>query len=61
MTAAIKTLTIPEVAAALQCHRDTVRDLIRRKKLKARKIGRLTRIRETDLEAYLSSAVKRVR
>lgn len=61
MTVAIRTLTIPEVAAALQCHRDTVHNLIRRRKLKARKVGRLTRIRESDLEAYLSASVKRVR
>jgi excisionase family DNA binding protein len=56
MTPPIPLLTLPEVAAALRVCRRTVEKLIRRRKLKARKVGRLTRVKATDLESYLESS-----
>ncbi len=56
MTLPVPVLTVPQVATVLQVHRNTVHRLIRRKQLRARKVGRLTRVRQSDLDSYLDSA-----
>ena len=48
-------LTIPEVAAELGCGRDTVYALISRGDLPSVHIGKLRRIRLTDLTTYVDS------
>ena len=44
--------SIPQVAALLKVHPETVRLAIRRGQLKAAKVGRAFRIARPDLEAY---------
>lgn len=46
-------LTVEDAAKALHLHPFTVLKLIKNKKLKAIKIGRVYRIRESELEAFL--------
>lgn len=53
MTAQIKLYTVPEVAAALHVHRNTVDRQIRRKLLRVVRIGRSVRVRESELHAFL--------
>lgn len=48
-----KYLTIEQVMERLQISRDTVTRLIARKQLKAKKIGRMWRISERWLQAYM--------
>jgi excisionase family DNA binding protein len=45
--------TIPEVAAILKCHRNTVERLIRGKQLPAIRLGSKYRVRAEALEAFL--------
>ena len=47
--------SIEEVADALGVSQDTVRNRIKTGKLKARREGKLYRIRKTDFEAYVAS------
>ncbi len=53
MTQPIQLLTVPEAAAALKVHRTFIYTLFRKKLLKRVKIGRLTRIRASDLQRYI--------
>jgi excisionase family DNA binding protein len=53
VTPPIPLLTIPEVAAILKCRPWTVYSEIRKKRLKKTKVGRLTRVRQSELERYL--------
>jgi len=46
-------MTAEQVAKELQVHHLTVLKFIKQKKLKAIKLGRIYRIRERDLEAFL--------
>lgn len=48
-------LTPEQVAENLQLHHLTVLKFIKSKKLKSIKLGRIYRIREEDLEDFLSS------
>ncbi|MEK7145846.1 MAG: excisionase family DNA-binding protein [Patescibacteria group bacterium] len=48
-------LTPEQVADNLQLHHLTVLKFIKSKKLKSIKLGRIYRIREEDLEAFLNS------
>ncbi|PIP66691.1 excisionase [Candidatus Peregrinibacteria bacterium CG22_combo_CG10-13_8_21_14_all_44_10] len=47
-------LTAEQVAKELQVHHLTVLKFIKQKKLKAIRLGRVYRIRETDLENFLN-------
>ncbi len=47
-------MTAEQVAKELQVHHLTVLKLIKQKKLKAIRIGRVYRIRENDLDAFLN-------
>lgn len=50
----LKFITVEEAAEALRCSPDTVKDLIRRGRLPAYRIGRaMTRITEEDLWNYV--------
>jgi excisionase family DNA binding protein len=46
-------LTIDEVAEHLKCCRSTAKTLIYSNAIKSRKIGRLRRVRLSDLNAYI--------
>ncbi|PJC36862.1 DNA-binding protein [Candidatus Peregrinibacteria bacterium CG_4_9_14_0_2_um_filter_53_11] len=46
-------LTVDEAAEELQLHPFTVLKLIRKGRLKASKIGRVYRIRESSIDAFL--------
>jgi excisionase family DNA binding protein len=48
-------MTPDEVAKALQLHHLTILKFIRSKKLKSIKLGRVYRIRATDLDEFLES------
>jgi excisionase family DNA binding protein len=48
--------TIPEVAAILKVHRNTVERLIRGKRLPAMRIGSKYRVRQEALDAFLREA-----
>jgi excisionase family DNA binding protein len=48
-------LTIPEAAKILHCHPDTVRNAIRRGRLKAHKVEGAVRISEAAVNAYLEA------
>jgi excisionase family DNA binding protein len=48
--------TVEEVAEILKVSAQTVRKLIRQKKLKAFTVGSQLRIRKEDLDTYMSSA-----
>ena len=48
--------TVPEVAKALQLHRNSVVKLIKSKKLQVVKIGKLYRITDKQLEQFLNSS-----
>ena len=48
-------LTPEQVADSLQLHHLTVLKFIKNKKLKCIKLGRVYRIREEDLEAFLDT------
>lgn len=48
-------LTADEIAEDLRVHVATVREWIRRKKLKAAKFGRDYRIKRTDYEEFIES------
>ena len=50
-----KLLTPEEVAEALRLHHLTILKFIRNKKLKSIKLGRVYRIKETDLNDFLDS------
>lgn len=47
-------LSVDRAAERLACSPRLVRDLVRRGELRASRVGRLVRIDERDLEAYLS-------
>jgi len=49
-------LTTEEAAKLLKLHRDTVRRLIRERKLPHVKVGSQYRLRRKDLEAWLGSS-----
>ena len=53
MTQPVQTLTLDQVAEALQCSRSTVKREVRRRKIRVVKVGRLTRITATEVERYL--------
>lgn len=46
-------LTVDDVAAVLACHPNTVRNRILSGTIRSVKIGRLRRVRQSDLSAYL--------
>lgn len=48
-------MTVDEAARVLQLHPFTVLKLIRAKKIKASKIGRVYRLRESAIDAFLDS------
>ena len=48
-------LTVAEVASVMRVSRMTVYRLIRRGQLKAIRVGRNYRVRETDLNSYLEA------
>lgn len=48
-------LTTDQVAELLQLHRDTVRRMIREKRLPSVKVGKQYRIRRRDLDAWLTA------
>lgn len=50
-----KILTVAEVCDILQVSRTTVYRIIKEKELKAIKIRKTVRVKESDLEEYLSS------
>ena len=54
MTGGDRLLTIEQVAERLAVARRTVFRLIEKGDIRAVKIGRLTRIRESDLERYIA-------
>jgi excisionase family DNA binding protein len=49
--------TIPQAAAQLQVHPNTIRNFILRGDLKAERIGRLIRIRQANIDALLTPFV----
>lgn len=49
-------LTVDEVAAELRVSEQTVRKLIREKKLKAFTVGTQVRIKRTDLDRYIQES-----
>ncbi len=49
-------LTLEEVAERLAVAPKTIRDWLREGKLKGLKVGKLWRVREQDLEAFLAEA-----
>jgi len=51
-------LTVDEVAEYLRVKATTVRELIKRGELPAAKVGRVYRIKRTDVETLLSTEVK---
>lgn len=51
--------TVNEVAEILQLRPNTVRDLIRKDRVKAYKIGRSYRVKESDLKEYIDSQIKK--
>jgi len=51
-------LTVDEVAEYLRIKATTVRELIKRGELPAAKVGRVYRIKRTDVETLLSTEVK---
>jgi excisionase family DNA binding protein len=59
MTAESLVLTVAETASLLKVGRTTVNDLIKTGKLHSIMIGRLRRIRHTDVIAYLDQADRR--
>lgn len=48
-------LTVPEVAEQLRCSTRFVRDEIRRKNLRASKIGDAWKVAEADLQRYVDA------
>lgn len=48
-------LTIDQVAEHLQCGRSTAKQLIYSGAIPSRKIGRLRRVKESDLAAYIAN------
>lgn len=54
-------LTTEQVAKSLQVHPFTVLKLIKAKKIPAIKIGKMYRIRESDLNKFLEASAKEVR
>lgn len=50
----MKHLTIQQVAAALAVNHKTVRNLVKKGLLRAKRIGRVLRVEEDDLRAYLA-------
>lgn len=61
MTAPVQTLTFDQVAEALQCSRSTVKRLVNRRHLRVVRVGKLARVRVTELERYLESGGRRQR
>lgn len=53
MSAAEKVYTPKAAAEALEVHEETIRQWLRSGKLGGVKVGRLWRVRESDLEAFL--------
>jgi excisionase family DNA binding protein len=51
-----ETLTIEEVAQILRVHEQTVRNLIRQRKLKAFRVGTQLRVKRSELERYIEQA-----
>ena len=49
-------LTVPEVAALLRVHPSTVYEIIKRKRLPARRVGREYRAHRDDVRAYVSGS-----
>lgn len=56
-----KYYTIEEVATLLKVHTNTVRGWIRQGKLKAVKVNTLTRVKETDLEQFITPVKEDIR
>ncbi len=52
MTPKVTTYTVAEVAEMWKVSTKTIHRLLRRGKLRAVKVGRATRIRETEVERY---------
>lgn len=52
-------LTAEQVAKLLQVHPFTVLKFIKQKKLKAMKLGRMYRIRQSDVDAFLDSLTEK--
>lgn len=48
-------LTVDQVASALQLSHNTIRSMLIRQEIPARKIGQLWRVQKEDLLAYLDS------
>ena len=48
--------SLKEAARLLGCHRETLRRLIKRGRLRARKVGRDYRVSRIDLEEYFGQA-----
>ncbi len=52
-TPPIPLLTVPEAAAVLRIHPNTVWKLFRRRLLKRTKVGRSSRVRQSELERFI--------
>jgi excisionase family DNA binding protein len=50
-------LTVPETAALLRLKQTTIRAWICQRKIAFVKVGRLVRIRRSDVEAYIASQI----
>lgn len=50
-----KIWTPPEVAKQLSIHVETVRDYLREEKIKGFKLGRVWRVRDSDLQAFINA------
>jgi excisionase family DNA binding protein len=50
-------LTVPEAAALLRIKVSTLRAWVNQRKIKFAKIGRLVRLRRSDIEAFIASRV----
>lgn len=51
-------LTVEQVAAQLQMHPDTIRDLLRRQILPGKKVGRVWRVSQAALDTHIEEGEK---
>jgi excisionase family DNA binding protein len=52
-------LTIPEAAQVLSCSQGATRKWVYQRRLPVVKVGRLTRLRQSDLEALIADGLRK--
>ena len=52
-------LTIPEAAQVLSCSQAAIRKWVYQRRLPVVKVGRLTRLRQSDLEALIADGLRK--